>query len=52
MDLALGKQNAHIMRNWIAMIRLRGYAGHQRKNTLFPSGELSGIQKPQYLFYT
>lgn len=34
------------------MTRPSGRAGHQRKDTLFPSGELSSIQKPQYLLYT
>lgn len=39
MNSALGKQNAHIIQKGTAMIRPSGRAGHQRKDTLFPSGE-------------
>lgn len=39
MNSALGKQNAHIIQKGTAMIRPSGRTGHQRNDTLFPSGE-------------
>lgn len=50
MNIALGKQNAHIIQTWAAMIRPSGHAGHQRKNTLFPSGEFLASKSHNIFF--
>lgn len=49
MNLALGKQNAHITQNRISKIRTSGHAVHQKKHTLFAIKRTrSCIQKPQF----
>lgn len=50
MNIALGKQNAHIIQTWTAMIRPSGHAGHHRKNTLFPSGEFLASKSHNIFF--
>lgn len=51
MNLALGEQNAHAIQNWTVMIRPSGHAGHQRKDTLFPSGKLFLASKSHNISY-